>query len=54
MANGDNQPAPLGMGTQAVSTDLQRHFSVTLGRDEVGASRRYLYQALGSRCATAW
>jgi starch phosphorylase len=35
------------MDEQALTEDLRRHFHVTLGRDAVGDSRRYLYQALG-------
>ena len=29
-----------------ISRDLRRHFEYTLGRDEIGESRRYLYRAL--------
>ena len=32
--------------TEAVSRDLRRHFELTLGRDEIGASHYYLYTAL--------
>lgn len=38
--------APLGMDRQQVSKDLSRHFSLTLGRDEVGESHSYLFNAL--------
>ncbi len=37
---------PLGMDPEHVSEDLNRHFRLTLGRDEVGESHRYLYYAL--------
>ena len=37
---------PLGMDEQQVAEDLNRHFSLTLGRDEAGQSRRYLFNAL--------
>jgi starch phosphorylase len=43
----DKHNIELGMDEQAVSQDLKRHFSLTLGRDEVGGSRHYLYHALG-------
>ena len=39
-------PPPLGMDTEHVTDDLNRHFSLTLGRDEILGSRRYLYDAL--------
>jgi len=39
-------PAKLRMDSEHVTTDLDRHFSVTLGRDELLASRRYLFNAL--------
>ncbi len=31
---------------EAISRDLKRHFEITLGRDEIGESRHYLYTAL--------
>jgi starch phosphorylase len=34
------------MNQEHVSEDLNRHFRLTLGRDEVGESHRYLYYAL--------
>ncbi|MEH6580806.1 MAG: glycogen/starch/alpha-glucan phosphorylase [Halioglobus sp.] len=37
---------PLGMDEQQVAEDLNRHVSLTLGRDEVGESHRYLFNAL--------
>ncbi len=37
---------PLGMDEQHVAGDLNRHFRLTLGRDEVGDSHRYLFYAL--------
>ncbi len=37
---------PLGMDKNALSHDLARHFSLTLGRDELTESRRYLFNAL--------
>ncbi len=36
----------LGMDSQQVDKDLKRHFEFTLGRDEQGKSRFYLYTAL--------
>ncbi|MFQ3244601.1 MAG: starch phosphorylase [Arenicella sp.] len=39
-------PPPLGMDQKHVSEDLNRHFSLTLGRDELIGSRRYLFDAL--------
>jgi len=36
----------LGMDDQSVEKDLKRHFEFTLGRDEQGKSRFYLYTAL--------
>ncbi len=36
----------LGMDDQHVSQDLQRHFSLTLGKDELNESHHYLYNAL--------
>ncbi len=36
----------LGIDSKQVAEDLNRHFSFTLGRDEVGESHRYLYNAL--------
>ena len=41
-----NMPPPLGMDLEHVSEDLNRHFSLTLGRDELLGSHRYLYEAL--------
>ena len=43
----ENGSTRLGMDSASLSEDLRRHFHVTLGRDAVGHSRRYLYQALG-------
>ena len=37
---------PLGMDTEQVAEDLNRHFSLTLGRDEVSESHRYLFNAV--------
>lgn len=37
---------PLGMSDGDVAEDLNRHVSLTLGRDEIGESRRYLFGAL--------
>ena len=42
----DNSVKPLGMDARQVAEDLNRHFSLTLGRDEVGESHRYLFNAL--------
>ena len=39
-------PPPLGMDQEHVAEDLNRHFSLTLGRDELLGSHRYLYEAL--------
>lgn len=36
----------LGMGAAQVAEDLNRHFSLTLGRDEVSESHRYLFNAV--------
>ncbi len=47
MTTEENGSASLGMDAASLSEDLRRHFHVTLGRDAVGHSRRYLYQALG-------
>ncbi|MEO2279496.1 glycogen/starch/alpha-glucan phosphorylase [Pseudoalteromonas pernae] len=41
----DWQDAPL-LDTQTLADDLARHFHYTLGRDKVGESQHYLYQAL--------
>ena len=41
----DNSHEPLD-SAEAISRDLKRHFEFTLGRDEVGESRHYLYTAL--------
>ena len=41
-----NMPPPLGMDQEHVAEDLKRHFSLTLGRDELLGSRRYLFDAL--------
>jgi starch phosphorylase len=41
-----NEMEPLGMDVQHVAEDLNRHFRLTLGRDEVGDSHRYLFYAL--------
>lgn len=37
---------PLGMDEESLAEDLNRHFCLTLGRDETGDSYRYLYSAL--------
>ena len=37
---------PLGMKDREVAEDLNRHLSLTLGRDEAGESHRYLFNAL--------
>ena len=37
---------PLGMDQEHVTEDLNRHFRLTLGRDGVGDSHRYLFYAL--------
>ncbi len=42
----NNSVAPLGMDEKQVADDLNRHFSLTLGRDEVIESHRYLFNAL--------
>ncbi len=47
MSSVDKGLPGLGMDEPAVAKDLRRHFHVTLGRDAVGESRRYLYHALG-------
>ena len=39
-------PPPLGMDQEHIAEDLNRHFSLTLGRDELLGSHRYLYDAL--------
>ncbi|MBS3796859.1 glycogen/starch/alpha-glucan phosphorylase [Pseudoalteromonas sp. BDTF-M6] len=41
----DWQEAPL-LDSQTLAVDLARHFHYTLGRDKVGESQHYLYQAL--------
>ena len=43
---GENGMEPLGMDQEHVTEDLNRHFRLTLGRDEVGDSHRYLFYAL--------
>ena len=42
----NTMPPPLGMTEAQIAKDLKRHFSLTLGRDELSGSRRYLYEAL--------
>ena len=42
----ENGVKPLGMDEKHVANDLHRHFSLTLGRDDVGESHRYLFNAL--------
>jgi starch phosphorylase len=42
----DARVEPLGMDEKQVAEDLNRHFSLTLGRDETGESHRYLFNAL--------
>ena len=37
---------PLGMDIERVAEDLNRHFSLTLGRDDVSESHRYLFNAV--------
>ena len=37
---------PLGMDEKQVAEDLDRHISLTLGRDEGGESHRYMFHAL--------
>ncbi len=37
---------PLSMDEKEVAEDLNRHFSLTLGRDEIDGSHRYLFNAL--------
>lgn len=37
---------PLGMDEKQLAEDLRRHFSLTMGRDEVSESHRYLFNAL--------
>ncbi len=41
-----NLPVNLEMGAEHVSEDLDRHFSLTLGRNELGESHYYLFNAL--------
>ena len=41
-----NRVEPLGMDERRVAEDLNRHVSLTLGRDEDGESHRYLFNAL--------
>lgn len=43
---GNVQVEPLGMNEQQVTEDLNRHVSLTLGRDDGGKSHRYLFDAL--------
>lgn len=38
--------APLSMDEKQVAEDLNRHFSLTLGRDDIEGSHRYLFNAL--------
>ncbi len=38
--------SPLSMYQEEVVEDLNRHFSLTLGRDELGESNRYLFNAV--------
>lgn len=40
------EPTPLLLEQSSLTDDLHRHFYYTLGRDQVGKSQRYLYQAL--------
>lgn len=40
------KPIHLGMDESSVSDDLNRHFGLTLGRDEPGESHHYLYNAV--------
>ncbi len=42
----DNLIPPLGMDKDQLAEDLKRHFSLTLGRDVVLESHRYLFNAL--------
>ena len=43
---GNHGMEPLGMDQEHVTGDLNRHFRLTLGRDELGDSHRYLFYAL--------
>ncbi len=43
---GETGIEPLGMDEQHLAEDLNRHFYLTLGRDEEAASHRYLFDAL--------
>lgn len=45
-AASDMQMPPLGMDAEHIAEDLKRHFSLTLGRDEVSDSHRYLFNAV--------
>ena len=46
VSNTQNGMEPLGLDEKEVAADLNRHFRLTLGRDEVGESHRYLFYAL--------
>jgi starch phosphorylase len=41
-----DEGAPCGASEASLARELQRHFELTLGRDEISGSRHYLYQAL--------
>ncbi len=44
--NAADSLAPLGMDDSEISRDLQRHFALTLGRDDTDDTHHYLYTAL--------